>query len=135
MKNKDLLLLILLSILIFIYIFAFVGNKMNTLDGYQDENSFPTQEVATEMALYTVPLVPIYLIACIYLIKKGISLKSLAYPIISITFLTILTTVGICFNGSSFAWLIILGFPIIIGIIILSIIIGVLQDTVCKKKG
>jgi len=137
MKNKKIinfLFLLLLSFLISAYLISFVGNKMSTYEGYEDENSFPTKETANTLSVYIIPVIPIYLISCIYLFKKGIGIKYLAYPIILITYVIIASVLGICYSGQTFGWLLILGFPFIIGGIILSIIIGALQETLWSKK-
>lgn len=137
MKNKKIinfLLLLLLSILVYVYIFGFIGNKMDTLGGYENEYTSPTADTIKELAIYTVPIFPIYLIGCIYLLKKGMKLKYLAYPIILITFITIITTIGVCYNGAVFkqdvALLLLVFFHIPFTA---TIIIGVLQETVWSK--
>ena len=134
-KKINLYILILLSILVFVYIFIVVGNKMDSLEGYENEATSPSKDAVKEMALYTVPLLPIYLIVCIYFLKKGTALKSLSYPVMLGTCFTILITIGVALNGQAFMWLLIFGLPLMMGGLIFSLVMGILQDTSTTKKG
>lgn len=137
MKNKKIInfvFLLLLSFLISTYLISFVGNKMSTYEGYENEATSLDKETTNSIAIYIISVIPIYLIGCIYLLKKGIGIKYLAYPTILITCIIITSTLGICYSGQTFGWLLIFCLPFVIGGIILSIIIGVIQETILSKN-
>ncbi|MDE6292835.1 MAG: hypothetical protein K2L98_04055, partial [Bacilli bacterium] len=130
---------IVFSILICIFLFPFV-NRMTSkfpsaYPGSEASSGVITSEIANQIAVYVWPILIVYLILLVVLIKRKTNYRKVYYPLSFLTLNIIFFNLSIIYSGYMVMWLlIILFYPIIIFLFVLGSIGKKLDNNIISKK-
>lgn len=134
-KSKiNFLCLLVISILVCIYLITFIGRMFENNEGFENENTFPSLEVANKIKLYIYPVLFFYIGSVIYFIKKGITLRKILFPVITLTFYLLWIFLGEASQGPTFGWVVIFLFIPLVAFLISIFILGIWMDNREIKK-
>lgn len=133
-RTKNFLYLLVISILVCIYLISFIGRMFESNEGFENESTFPSLEIANKIKLYIYPVLFFYIGSVIYFLKKGITLRKILFPIITITFYLLWRFLGITYEGPAFGWVVIFLLMPLIVFLIGIFILGIWMDNREIKK-
>ena len=130
---------IVFSILICTFLFPFVNSMTSKFPtaypGNEASSGIITSEIANQIAIYVWPILIVYLIMLIILTIKKTNHRKVYYPLSLFTLTVIIFNLGIIYSGYMIFWyLIILFYPLIALIVVLSIIGNKLDNNTISKK-
>jgi len=138
-KKTNLYKIFIVSILICIFLLPFVNSMTSKFPdaypGSEAESGVITSEIANQIAIYVWPILIVYSIMLIILVIKKTNYRKVYYPLSLFTLTVIIFNLGIIYSGYMMLWyLLILFYPLIALIVVLSIIGNKLDNNTISKK-